>query len=55
MAKKDGKKSTSGTRNDKRPNGKAWKQGKDPATREAEAKAKRDAKKARKATIVKVN
>lgn len=29
-----------GVRNDARPNGKAWKQGKHPEVREAEAKAK---------------
>ena len=30
-----------GSRNDTRPNGKAWKQGKHPEVREAEAAAKR--------------
>lgn len=42
----DKNKTKSSNRNEARKNGKAWKQGKDPATREAEAKAKRDAKKA---------
>ncbi len=35
-------KTTKGTRNDARPNGKAWKKGKAPEVREAEARAKRN-------------
>lgn len=31
-----------GLRNDARPNGKAWKKGKHPEVREAEARAKRE-------------
>lgn len=41
MAKGKGSSSKKGIRNDGRPNGKAWKQGKHPEVREAEQKARR--------------
>lgn len=44
MADRPKKKNAAGTRNENRRNGKAWKQGKPPEVREAEAKAKREAK-----------
>ncbi len=49
MAKHANKKATSGQRNDGRKNGKAWKDGKSPEVRQAEAKAKAAAKRERKA------
>ncbi len=44
MAKRQSAKQTAGTRNPERRNGKAWKKGKAPAVREAEARAKAAAK-----------
>lgn len=49
MAKRQIAKTTSGQRNDQRPNGKAWKRGKSPDVRNAEARAKAAAKAERKA------
>lgn len=47
------KKAQSGQRNDARPNGKAWKKGKDPKTREAEARQGRDPKRSREKAQIK--
>lgn len=49
MAKRQSAKQTAGQRNAERRNGKAWKGGKSPAVREAEARAKTAAKAERKA------
>lgn len=45
MADRPKKRTSPGTRNENRKNGKAWKQGKAPDVREAEASVKRAAKK----------
>ncbi len=49
MAKRQSAKQSSGQRNESRKNAKAWKKGKSPEVRQAEAKAKAAAKRERKA------